>query len=220
LKQTRCSTAILISGGGTNLQSFINFVANEAENNLDLSVVLSNRPDAYGLERARKADIPTVCIEHQKFPDRESFDEAVAEALDDYEPGLLILAGFMRILSAGFVQRYAGRILNIHPALLPAYPGLNTHQRVLDAGETWHGSTVHFVTETLDEGPGILQGRIRVNPNETAEQLATRVQTVEHQIFPEAANWFATGRATLVDDVTHLDNKALKAPVLIDFSEP
>jgi phosphoribosylglycinamide formyltransferase-1 len=219
LKKARCSTAILISGGGTNLQSFINYVATEPDNNLDLSVVLSNRPDAYGLERAKQAGISTVCIEHQNFTDREAFDDAVAESLDNWQPDLLILAGFMRILSAGFVQRYAGRILNIHPALLPAYPGLNTHQRILDAGESWHGSTVHFVTEALDEGPGILQGRIPVDPNETAAQLATRVQAVEHQIYPQAANWFATGRASLIDNMTHLDNKPLQTPVLIDFPE-
>ena len=213
----RCRTAILISGGGTNLQSFINFVANNPDSNLDLSVVLSNRPDAYGLERARQAGIPTICIEHQSFPDRETFDEAVAAALDEWQPDLLILAGFMRILSAGFVRGYAGRILNIHPALLPAYPGLNTHQRVLDAGETWHGSTVHFVIEELDAGPGILQGRVTVGPDETAEQLATRVQSVEHQIYPEAANWYAAGRVALIDNMTHLDNEELRAPVRQDF---
>ena len=217
MKKARCSTAILISGGGTNLQSFINYVASEPDNKLDLSVVLSNRPDAYGLERAKQAGIPTLCIEHEKFPNREAFDDAIAESLDNWQPDLLILAGFMRILSAGFVQRYAGRILNIHPALLPAYPGLDTHQRVLDAGESWHGSTVHFVTEALDEGPGILQGRIPVDPNETAQQLATRVQTVEHQIFPEAANWFALGRVRLHDDLAHLDNTALQTPIVKDY---
>jgi phosphoribosylglycinamide formyltransferase-1 len=219
LKKARCSTAILISGGGTNLQAFINYVANEPGNNLELSVVLSNRSDAYGLQRAKQAGIPTVCIEHGRFPGREAFDDAVAKSLHNWQPDLLILAGFMRILSAGFVHRYAGRILNIHPSLLPAYPGLGTHQRVLDAGESWHGSTVHFVTEALDEGPGILQGRIPVHADETAAQLAARVQAVEHQIYPQAANWFATGRAALVDNATHLDNKALKAPILIDFPE-
>lgn len=217
MKKARCNTAILISGGGTNLQSFINYVARDDDSNLDLSVVLSNRPDAYGLVRAKDAGIPTVCIEHGKFADRESFDEAIAESLADWKPDLLILAGFMRILSAAFVRRYEGRILNIHPALLPAYPGLNTHQRVLDAGDAWHGSTVHFVTEELDGGPAILQGRIRVDANETAGQLAARVQTIEHQIYPSAANLFATGRLTYRNNMAYLDKEPLNSPIQQDF---
>jgi phosphoribosylglycinamide formyltransferase-1 len=188
-----CRTAILISGSGTNLQAFIDAVA-AGNLDLDLCIVFSNKPDAYGLERAKKASIPTACIEHGNFPDRESFDRAVIEELDRYAPDLLILAGFMRILSPAFVDYYKGRILNIHPALLPKYPGLNTHQRALDAGEEWHGSTVHFVTEELDGGPRILQGRLRVDPAESADELQTRVQAIEHKIYPEAAGLVGSGR--------------------------
>jgi len=216
LSKSQCRTAILISGSGTNLQSFINRVADN-DAHLDLSVVISNRPDAYGLVRASEAGIATACIDHQDFADREKFDSAVAARLEAWQPELIILAGFMRILSAAFVRRYCGRILNIHPALLPAYPGLNTHQRVLDAGDIWHGSTVHFVTEELDGGPRILQGRLAVGENETADALAARVQAVEHQIYPLAAGWFAEGRLGLSDAKAWLDDKPLVEPVCLDF---
>ncbi len=209
----RCKTAILISGSGTNLQSFIDRVA-EGELALDLCVVFSNRPDAYGLVRARNADIPTACIEHGDYPDRESFDHAVIEELDRRQPDLLILAGFMRILSPAFVNHYEGRILNIHPALLPKYPGLDTHQRVLDAGDEWHGSTVHFVTEELDGGPRILQGRLRVDPSESADALQHRVQAVEHQIYPEAAGLVGSGRVKFRDGQTWIDGKIADEPIV------
>lgn len=211
-----CRTAILISGSGTNLQAFIDRVA-DGQLDLDLCIVFSNNPDAYGLERARKAGIPTECFEHGKFPSRELFDRAVAGILDVYEPGLIILAGFMRILSPWFVDHYAGRILNIHPALLPKYPGLNTHQRALDAGDEWHGSTVHFVTEELDGGPRILQGRLRVNPGESAEELKERVQAVEHQIYPEAAGLVGAGRARFRDGATWIDGRPAPEPLLRTF---
>ena len=211
-----CKTAVLISGSGTNLQSFIDKSA-AGEVDLDLRVVFSNRPGAFGLERAAKAGIATECLEHGDYPDRESFDRAVAAVLDRYEPDLIILAGFMRILSPWFVQHYEGRVLNIHPALLPAYPGLDTHQRVLDAGEEWHGSTVHFVTEELDGGPRILQGRLAVNPEETAEQLCERVQTIEHQIYPEAAHWFGQGRLEFRDGAAWLDGRLLRDPVVSNY---
>ena len=213
---TGCKTAILISGSGTNLQAFIDRVAGGVLD-LELSVVLSNRPDAYGLVRARDAGIPTACIEHGQFSGRDTFDRAVAATLDEWRPDLLVLAGFMRILSAGFVEHYAGKILNIHPALLPAYPGLNTHQRVLDAGDEWHGSTVHFVTEKLDGGPRILQGRLPIDASESAEQLAARVQTIEHQIYPEAAGWVGEGRVEFRDGKTWIDGKPALEPVIRSF---
>jgi len=209
----RCKTAILISGSGTNLQAFIDAVA-DGNLDLELAVVFSNNPDAYGLERAEQAGIPTACIQHSDFPDRASFDHAVIEELDRHNPDLLILAGFMRILSPTFVTHYAGKILNIHPALLPLYPGLNTHQRVLDAGDQWHGSTVHFVTEKLDAGPRILQGRLAVVPGETADELATRVQAVEHQIYPEAAGWVGSGKATFKDGQAWVDGELAEEPVI------
>lgn len=211
-----CRTVILISGSGTNLQSFIDKVASGVLD-LDLCLVFSNRPDAFGLERARKAGIPTACIEHRDYGDRESFDRAVAAIIDDYAPDLIVLAGFMRILSPWFVQHYAGRILNIHPALLPKYPGLNTHQRALDAGDEWHGSTVHFVTEELDGGPRILAGRLRVDPAETAEELQRRVQALEHQIYPEAAALVCSGRATFRDGASWIDGRPASEPVVQTF---
>jgi phosphoribosylglycinamide formyltransferase-1 len=208
-----CPTAILISGSGTNLQSFIDQVA-DGRLDLDLRIVFSNNPDAYGLERARKAGIPTESFGHRDFPTRELFDRAVAGILDVYEPRLIVLAGFMRILSPWFVRHYEGRVLNIHPALLPKYPGLDTHQRALDAGDEWHGSTVHFVTEELDGGPRILQGRLRVDPQESADELQHRVQAIEHRIYPEAASLVGSGRVEFIDGETWIDGKHAAEPLL------
>jgi phosphoribosylglycinamide formyltransferase-1 len=208
-----CHTAILISGSGTNLQAFIDAVAS-GELDLDLCVVFSNNPDAYGLERAAEAGIPTACIEHADFADRESFDRAVIRELDRWAPDLVILAGFMRILSAVFVNHYEGRILNIHPALLPKFPGLNTHQRVLDAGDEWHGSTVHFVTEELDAGPRVLQGRLRVDPKESADELQSRVQAIEHKIYPEAADLVGSGRVQFVNGQARIDGEIAADPIV------
>jgi len=211
-----CRTAILISGSGTNLQAFIDAVA-AGGLDLNLCVVFSNRPDAYGLERAEKAGIPTACIQHGDYPDRESFDRAVIAELDRFEPQLLILAGFMRILSPSFVEHYEGKILNIHPALLPKYPGLNTHRRALDAGDEWHGSTVHFVTEELDGGPRILQGRLRIDPTETAEELQHRVQAIEHRIYPEAAGLVGSGRVVFGDGNALIDGAFACKPIVRTF---
>lgn len=216
MNKHHCRAAILISGGGSNLQSFIDRVASD-ELELDIAMVFSNQPAAYGLTRAAQAGIETRCLQHTAFADRETFDKALAAELDAVRPDLIILAGFMRILSPWFVAHYTGRILNIHPALLPAYPGLNTHQRVLDAGEAWHGSTVHFVTEELDGGPRIVQGRIAVDANENATALALRVQAVEHQIYPDAAAMIAQGRLEFRDKLAWLDGKKLLEPLTLDF---
>jgi len=208
-----CKTAILISGSGSNLQAFIDAVDKGAIN-LELCVVFSNNPDAYGLQRAKKAGIPTACVQHGDFPDRESFDAAVIAELDRFNPELVILAGFMRILTREFVAHFRGKILNIHPALLPSYPGLNTHQRVLDAGDEWHGSTVHFVTEELDAGPRILQGRIAVVPNESAKELEARVQAVEHQIYCVAADWVGSGKVQFRDGKSWSEGRVMPDPVV------
>jgi phosphoribosylglycinamide formyltransferase-1 len=213
-----CRTVILISGSGTNLQSFIDKVA-AGELDLELCLVFSNRPDAYGLERARKAGIATACIEHGDFVARESFDRAVAAVIDEYEPELIVLAGFMRILSPWFVQHFAGKVLNIHPALLPKYPGLNTHQRALDAGDEWHGSTVHFVTEELDGGPRILAGRLRIDPGETAEELQHRVQAIEHRIYPEAAGLVGAGRVRFEGGEAVIDGQVAAEPIVHTFDD-
>lgn len=214
----RCRTAILISGSGTNLQAFIDAVAS-ATLDLELSVVFSNRSDAYGLVRAENAGIPTACIQHADFPDRASFDRAVVEELDKYQPDLLVLAGFMRILTPEFVAHYRGRIINIHPALLPKYPGLNTHQRVLDSDDEWHGSTVHFVTEILDAGPRILQGRLKVNRDEDAAELQRRVQAIEHQIYPQAAALVAAGKVSFVKDSANGKIAEDATPEVLTFLE-
>ncbi len=208
--------AILISGSGTNLQSFIDQVG-DGRLALEIAVVFSNRRDAYGLKRALQAGIPTVCVEHGKFEEREQFDRAVAVALDESEPDLIILAGFMRILSPWFVKHFEGKILNIHPALLPMHPGLDTHARALEARDSHHGSTVHFVTDELDAGPRILAGRLAIEPQETAEELKTRVQAVEHRIYPQAAQLCATGRVTFNNGSAYLDGKIMPDPILVEF---
>ena len=212
----RCRTAILISGSGTNLQAFIDAVA-AGNLDLDLCVVFSNNPNAFGLERAEKAGIPTACIQHGDYPDRVSFDRAVITELDRWNPELLILAGFMRILSPTFVKHYEGKVLNIHPALLPKYPGLNTHQRVLDAGDEWHGSTVHFVTEELDGGPRILQGRLPVDRAESADELQHRVQAIEHQIYPEAAGLVGSRRVEFRDGQAWVAGEVADEPIVRSF---
>ena len=210
--QRRTRAAVLISGSGTNLQSFIDKTAS-GDLDLDIVVVLSNKPGAAGLDRARQAGIPVQCVEHRNYPEREQFDAALVATLDAYAPDLIILAGFMRILTPVFIGHFAGRILNIHPSLLPRYPGLDTHQRAIDAGDSWHGSTVHFATEELDGGPRIIQGRVPVMPDDTAETLAARVLQVEHRIYPEAAALFAAGRLEYRDGDAWLDGHRLDTPV-------
>jgi len=215
VRAKRKSAAILISGSGTNLQSFIDKTG-AGELDLDIAVVLSNKPGVAGLDRARKARIPVECVEHGGYPDRESFDAALNETLDRYSPDLIILAGFMRILTPVFIDHFAGRIFNIHPSLLPQYPGLDTHQRAIDAGDQWAGSTVHFVTEELDGGPLVIQGRVPVTRDDTARSLAARVLKVEHQIYPEAAALFAAGRLEHRDGTAWLDGQRLEKPIAFD----
>ena len=210
-----CVAAVLISGSGTNLQSFIDKTA-AGTLDLDLAVVLSNRADATGLERATRAGVPTVCIDHRDFSNRETFDAAAADALSAYDPDLIILAGFMRILTPVFIDRFAGRIMNIHPSLLPLYPGLDTHQRALDAGDRWHGSTVHFATAELDGGPRIIQGRVPILDDDDAASLAARVLAVEHQIYPRAAALYAEGRLECRDGAAWLDGQRLLEPLCHD----
>lgn len=204
--------AVLISGGGSNLQAFIDAVA-AGDLDLELAVVISNRADAGGLERARTAGIATRCVPSRGAANRESYDEQLATELDRHAPDLIILAGFMRILSGAFVSRYAGRILNIHPSLLPLYPGLDTHARALAAGDAEHGCTVHFVTEELDGGPPIMQARVRVMPGDDAETLAARVLEVEHQVYPQTAALFAAGRIEYRDARCWLDGQPLAEPL-------
>lgn len=201
-----CRTVILISGSGSNLQSFIDRLHPDQAN---IVAVISNRADAYGLERAAKAGIPSAVLDHRAYPDRASYDHALAELIDAHEPELVILAGFMRILTSSFVSHYAGRLLNIHPSLLPKYTGLHTHQRALEAGDSEHGATVHFVTEELDGGPAIMQSHVPVLPDDSIESLAERVRQTEHLLYPLAASLYIRGRLRLVEGQARLDGKPL-----------
>lgn len=183
----------LISGGGSNLQAIIDACASGAVHG-EVVAVISNRADAFGLQRARRAGIPTEVVDHREYPERDAFDRALAARIDRYQPDLVVLAGFMRILSPGFVRHYAGHMLNIHPSLLPHFQGLHTHQRALEANHEVHGASVHFVTEELDGGPVVLQAEVPVLPGDDASTLAARVLEQEHRIYPTVIQWFAEGR--------------------------
>ncbi|MGL6162653.1 phosphoribosylglycinamide formyltransferase [Microbulbifer sp.] len=202
-----CRVAVLISGSGTNLQALIDAAGERA--GFSICAVISNRPGAYGLVRATEAGIPASVVDHRDYPDRESFDSALMAEIDRHTPDLVVLAGFMRILTSEFVRHYSGRLLNIHPSLLPKYQGLHTHQRALEAGDSEHGATVHFVTEELDGGPAIVQALVPVQAEDSAELLAKRVQVQEHKIYPLAVTWFARGRLRMVEDRSELDGELL-----------
>ena len=196
--------AILISGRGSNMQAFIDACSN-GELHATISVVISNNPGAAGLQVAATAGISTCCIDHRAYDGREPFDQALVDELTSHDVDLVILAGFMRILTPVFIKPFAGRLLNIHPSLLPKYPGLNTHQRALDAGDTEAGVTVHFVTAELDGGPPILQARVPIVAGDTADTLAARVIIEEHVIYPIAARWYLQGRLQLTARGAYLD---------------
>jgi phosphoribosylglycinamide formyltransferase-1 len=188
---------VLISGRGSNMQALV-------EAGLPVAAVVSNRADAGGLEFARARNIPTAVVDHAKFASREAFDEALAREIDRHRPRLVALAGFMRVLTPGFVARYQNRLLNIHPSLLPAFPGLDTHARALAAGVKLHGCTVHFVTAELDSGPIVIQAALRVRPDEQPAELAARVLRQEHVIYPRAARWFLDDKLVIQDDVVRV----------------
>jgi phosphoribosylglycinamide formyltransferase-1 len=207
---TPCNVVVLISGSGSNLQALIDSLAG-GDTPAAIRAVISNRADAYGLERARQAGIETCFLDHKSYADRESFDAALIQAIDGFDADLVLLAGFMRILSADFVRHYQGRLLNIHPSLLPKYKGLHTHQRALEAGDAEHGCSVHFVTEELDGGPLVVQAAIPVESDDTPETLAQRVHVQEHVIYPLAMRWFAEGRVRLGEQGATLDGELLPA---------
>jgi phosphoribosylglycinamide formyltransferase-1 len=181
---------VLISGRGSNMEALL-------EARLPVSAVISNRADAAGLQTAAARGIPTRVVEHRAFASRAAFDAALAAEIDRFEPGLVALAGFMRVLTPAFVERYAQRLLNIHPSLLPAFPGLNTHERALAAGVKLHGCTVHFVTPELDHGPIVIQAAVRVHPGDSVPALAARVLRQEHVIYPRAVSWFLEDRLVI-----------------------
>jgi len=184
---------VLISGNGSNLQAIIDEITNH---NLPAQIVavISNKADAYGLERAKKANIEQRVLSHRDYDDRQQYDLALKKLIDGYQPDLIILAGFMRILSNEFVEHYSHKMMNIHPSLLPKYKGLNTHQRAIDAGDKEHGCSVHFVTPQLDDGPVILQARVEIKDDDSADTLATRVHEQEHKIYPQAIRLFAENK--------------------------
>jgi len=207
----RLPVVVLISGSGTNLQALIDAAA--AGRPFRVRAVISNRPGVPGLERAAAAGIETRVVDHMAFADRASFDAALAEAIESVRPGLVVLAGFMRILTNGFVARFAGRMVNIHPSLLPAFQGLDTHRRALEAGVREHGASVHFVTSELDGGPLIAQARVPVQQDDTPASLGARVLAREHVLLPQVVTWFAEGRLKLRDDRVWFDDRPLEAPL-------
>lgn len=197
---------LLISGRGSNMQAIVNANIPDAH----IAAVISNRPDAAGLAWAAERGIETRVLDHKSFTSREAFDHALAECIDGFTPDLVVLAGFMRILTAEFTTHYAGRLLNIHPSLLPAFTGLHTHERAIEAGCRIAGCTVHFVTAELDHGPIITQGAVPILDGDTADTLAARLLAIEHQIYPQAVRWFVEGRLQCVGHRVHVTG--LKAP--------
>lgn len=199
---------VLISGSGSNLQALID---QSLQGTLDvtISAVISNKADAFGLERARKAGIKTHTLDHKAYDSRETFDEALQSTIDQYQPKLVVLAGFMRILTDDFTRHYEGRMLNIHPSLLPKYKGLNTHQRAIDANDKEHGVSVHFVSAELDAGAVIVQAKTPIDKLETAELLAEKVHKLEHVIYPLAVKWFSEGRITCKNGKAFFDDHLL-----------
>ncbi len=202
---------VLISGSGSNLQAIIDAIAaNQLHANI--KAVISNRPGVKGLERAQAVNIPTLTLDHKQFESRETFDRQLLQEIDQYKPDLIILAGFMRILTDEFVNHFNGKMLNIHPSLLPKFRGLNTHQRALDAGVKQHGVTVHFVSNELDGGAPVLQAVIDVNENDSVESLQQRIHQQEHIIYPMVIEWAAQQRLEIINQQVYLDKQPLENP--------
>ncbi len=214
MPNTPCRVVVLISGSGTNLQALIDQQA-AGDLPIEIVAVISNRPAAGGLEKAKSAGIPTHVIDHTQFDDRHSFDVQIINAILPYKPELVVLAGYMRIMTPDMVNRFAGMMLNVHPSLLPKYPGLHTHRRALENKDSHHGSTVHFVTEVLDGGPVIAQSRLAIVENDDEQSLANRVKQLEHKLYPTVIRWFAEGKLALKDNQTYFNGEKLEQPVEI-----
>jgi len=196
---------VLISGSGSNLQSFID-ACEERRVDGKIMAVISNRPGVKGLDRAAAANIPNIVVDHRAFESREEFDQYLAEIINGFTPDLIVLAGFMRILTGGFVNQFVGKLINIHPSLLPSYPGLNTHQRAIEAGDSVAGATVHFVTPELDGGPAILQVQVPILSTDSSAELAARVLVEEHKIYPLVAQWYCQGRIIMDNGIVFHDS--------------
>jgi phosphoribosylglycinamide formyltransferase-1 len=206
---------VLLSGRGSNLKALL-----DADLPVTFTAVISNRPDAPGLEYARQCGIPAIALDHCAYPSREAFDQMLAAKIDETGADLVILAGYMRILTKAFVEHYQGRLINIHPSLLPAFSGLNTHAEALAEGVKIHGCTVHFVTPQLDHGPIIIQAAVPVLPDDTPDTLAERVLTQEHQIYPQAIRWFAENRLVISDGVVNILGDNASQAVCANFKAP
>jgi len=199
------SIVVLISGNGSNLQAILDACESTITTG-KVTAVFSNKSEAYGLERAKKAGAAAVFVDPKAFETRDAFDHSLMQQIDNYSPDLIVLAGYMRILSGEFVRHYLGRMINIHPSLLPKYPGLNTYQRAIHAGDEDHGTSVHFVTEQLDGGPVIFQARVPILDDDSVDSLTPRVQAQEHRIYPLVTKWFVEGRLAMRDGKAYLDN--------------
>ena len=211
MSSSNINIVVLISGSGSNLQAIIDAtIAGKLHANI--KAVISNRPGAKGLTRAQAVNIPTLTLDHKQFESREAFDQQLIQEIDAHHPDLVILAGFMRILTDEFVEHFDGRLLNIHPSLLPEFTGLNTHQRALDAGVNEHGVSVHYVNNELDGGPLVLQAVIDVNETDTAESLQQRIHQQEHIIYPMVIEWVAQGRLKMINQQVILDKQLLETP--------
>ena len=215
MQQNPLRVVVLISGNGSNLQALIDR-QNQAGCAYQVVKVISNKADAFGLERAKQHQIETDTIPHQSFDGREDFERALIKSIDQAQPGLVVLAGFMRILTPLFTQHYVGRMLNIHPSLLPKYPGLHTHQRALDAGDKQHGLSIHFVTDELDGGPVVLQAHTDIQANDSVETLKARLHQLEHQAYPLAVNLFAQGKLSYQNHQAWWSGLSLAAPLQIE----
>ncbi|MFT6991917.1 MAG: phosphoribosylglycinamide formyltransferase-1 [Paraglaciecola sp.] len=202
------SIVVLVSGHGSNLQAIIDDIS-EQKINAKISAVIANQETAYGLTRAENAGIPAICIDHKSFASREEYDAEMVSCIDEFTPDLIVLAGFMRILTPAFVEHFKGRMLNIHPSLLPKYKGLHTHQRAIDANDLEHGASVHFVTPELDGGPVVLQSKVPVFEQQDTQELAERVQQQERQMYPLVIKWFCENRLKMIDNKAVLDNHVL-----------
>jgi phosphoribosylglycinamide formyltransferase-1 len=206
------NVVVVLSGNGSNLQALIDF-QQRADCAYQIVKVIANRPNAFGLERAKQHQIATALVNHQDYANREDFERELIHQIDQTQPGLVVLAGFMRILTPLFTKHYLGRMLNIHPSLLPKYPGLDTHQRALDAGDTEHGLSIHFVTAELDGGPVILQASLIIEPDTDVQTLQHQVHQLEHQAYPIAVTLCALGKITLRNNQAWLDNTVLLRPL-------
>lgn len=217
-RQAPLRIAVLVSGSGSNLQAIIDAIA-AGRLDAEIAGVLSDRPGVRALERATAAGIPAITVDYRSMPDRDAFGAALLGELRRLGVQAVVLAGFMRILPAAVVESYRGRMLNVHPSLLPLYPGLHTYRRALEAGDAWHGSTVHFVTPELDAGPAILRYRVRIRPGDTEDSLRERVQRGEHRIYPLAVQWLASGRIALRDGIVWREGSPAAGPETIDEEE-